>query len=97
MADEIETAINDIKVILTQITGEINVGEERLANKATKLELHQEIQVLEDKLYASIRSVEKTLKADIKELNDKVTGIYIKVAGFSGIVVGIIELIAAMA
>lgn len=82
MSDE-SKELNEIKVLLAQISGEINLSEEIVANKATKLEVVEKLNALESKVFTAIRRVD-----------GRINGLYIKIAGASGIIVGIVELIA---
>jgi len=96
MSDE----INNIKILLEKIIGEIKLGEERLENKATKLELNQTEQLLTAKMYQILGEYENELKGEIeklekedKTLDKRLTGLYLKIFGSTTFFVVIIELI----
>jgi len=67
MADE---NLTEIKVLLEKIIGEINLSEEKISNKIERIEFLEKTQKLKDELYRAIRNVDK-----------RVTGLYIKVIG----------------
>ena len=81
---------DSIEVLLEKISSEIKLGEERLSGKQGKIEFLEEKEELKTEFYKAIARTEKKLDA----VNTRVNGLYIKVGGFSGVIVGIIELIA---
>lgn len=74
--------INELKVLLAEIKGEIALSEERLSNKLGETEFLKELKKRDEKIYSSIRNVDK-----------RVTGLYIKVLGCAGVAVVIAEAI----
>lgn len=77
--------LNEIKVLLAEISGEIALSEERIKNKVEKTEFLEKMQELKEEVMPVIRKVDK-----------RIDGLYIKVTGASGILVTIIELIARL-
>lgn len=96
MSDE----INEIKLLLEKITYEIKLGEERLENKATKLELNQLEQLITAKMYQILGQYENDTKDELDKLEDtdkdfdkRLTKLYLKIFGGSTILVVILEII----
>ena len=91
---------NELKVLLAELAGEIRLGEEKLRNKATTLELNQEVQLLTAKMYTIIDTLERELEVkikgngtDIKAVDKRLNNLYLKIAGATTILVALIELI----
>ena len=91
---------NQLKVLLAELSGEIRLGEEKLRNKATTLELNQEVQLLTAKMYTIINTLEKELEikikgngTDIKAVDKRLNNLYLKIAGATTILVALIELV----
>jgi hypothetical protein len=76
--------INELKLLLAQLNTVVAVNDEKLVNKLEKVEFLEKIATRDAALYAAIGKV-----------NDRINGIYLKVAGASGIIVGAIELVAS--
>lgn len=78
--------ITELKLLLAELNTVIAVSEEKLTNKLDETDFLKQMSERDKALYTAIEKV-----------NDRVNGLYLKVAGASGIVVGIIEFIAASA
>lgn len=74
--------INELKLLLAELNTVIAVSEEKLTNKLDEAEFLKRMSERDGKLYAAINKI-----------NDRLNGLYVKVVGASGAVVGIIELI----
>lgn len=103
--------LNDIKVLLAQISGEIDIGEERLKNKLDTTEHLKSMANLKDIFFPAIekakedvleelKSVKKKLEAkiesaenDIKAVDKRINALYLKVAGATGIIVTLVEIV----
>lgn len=71
----------DLRVLLESLSGEISLGEERLQNKVST----------EVYLRDTIATAAETNK-QIAILHTRINGLYIKVAGASGVIVALVEL-----
>lgn len=76
-----ESDLADLRVILEGISGEISLGEERLKSKLDSTEY------LKD-MIATAKETNKQLAA----LHTRINGLYIKIAGASGVIVALVEL-----
>ncbi len=76
--------ITELKLLLAELNTIIAVSEEKLNNKLGKTEFLEELKERDDDFYTAIDKV-----------NDRINGLYFKVAGASGLIVGIIEILAA--
>lgn len=72
---------SDLRVILEGLSGEITLGEERLKSKLDTTEY----------LKDTIKTTTITNKK-IEELHIRINGLYLKIAGATGILVGLLEL-----
>lgn len=75
--------VDALKNLLTELRGEINLGEEKLNSKMNEADYLREKEVLKADFYRALKAVD-----------DRINGLYIKVAAFSSIIVGIIEVVA---
>lgn len=73
--------VNEIKVLLAKIAGEIALGEERLANKLGKTEHLQCVIKIRSEFHDALQKVD-----------NKISSLYIKVAALSGGSAGIVGL-----
>ena len=78
--------LNEIKVLLAEIAGEIDVSEEKLKSKLDTTHYLQGIAALKTELYNAISTVD-----------NKVNALYIKVALLSGGIMAIGKLIERLA
>ena len=79
MSDE----VNELKLLLKDLNTVISVNEKELEGKL------DEVQFLKDMIVW-----DKDIRKEVDKVNARLTGLYLKVAGASGAIVGIIELIA---
>lgn len=79
MADE----LNEVKIILEKIHGEIALSEEKLSNKVERTEHLQSTQKIKDYCTTAINKLDTRLSAKMDTTNDRVTKLYIKVAVLS--------------
>ncbi len=86
MSDE----INELNLLLAKLNTTIEVNEEKLRNKVDNAEFLKEMVLRDKDIY---KDIEK-LKNKVDKLNDRITGLYLKIAGATGIIVGIIELLS---
>jgi len=77
--------LTQIKVLLQKLVGEIELSEEKIRNKLSTTEFLVQTQNNKDEIYESIRAVDK-----------RVTSLYIKVAGLSSFISGLIALAVKM-
>ena len=75
--------VDQIKLLLANLNTTIEVNEEKLKNKVGKAEFLTEMVERDKSIYAAI-----------EKANDRINGLYIKIAGAAGLIVGIIELAA---
>ena len=74
--------ISELKLLLSKLNTIVAVNDEKLTNKLEKVEFLEKIASRDAAIYAAVARV-----------NERVNGLYLKVAGASAIIVGIIEYI----